>query len=106
MPQRRCSERSIVAQNELQSLTSNKYIREEYLLNIDVIILFFGLGAFAGLVRADLRLPTGLYESLSLYLLLALGLKGGIELAQFGQHCRALWFGERGHVCRGYRVSG
>lgn len=52
-------------------------------MNIDVIILFFGLGAFAGLVRADFRLPTGLYESLSLYLLLALGLKGGIELARF-----------------------
>lgn len=52
-------------------------------MDIDVIILFFGLGAFAGLVRADLRLPTGLYESLSLYLLLALGLKGGIELARF-----------------------
>lgn len=52
-------------------------------MNVDVIILFFGLGAFAGLVRADLRLPTGLYESLSLYLLLALGLKGGIELARF-----------------------
>lgn len=52
-------------------------------MNLDVIILFFGLGAFAGLVRADLRLPTGLYEGLSLYLLLALGLKGGIELARF-----------------------
>ena len=26
-------------------------------------------------MRADLRLPTGLYESLSLYLLLALGLR-------------------------------
>ena len=52
-------------------------------MNIDIIILFFGLGAFAGLVRADLSLPEGLYESLSLYLLLALGLKGGVELAQF-----------------------
>lgn len=52
-------------------------------MNIDIIILFFGLGAFAGLVRADLSLPEGLYESLSLYLLLALGLKGGVELAQY-----------------------
>lgn len=52
-------------------------------MNLDVIILFFGLGAFAGLARADLRLPTGLFESLSLYLLLALGLKGGVELARF-----------------------
>lgn len=52
-------------------------------MNLDIIILFFGLGAFAGLMRADLRLPTALYESLSLYLLLALGLKGGMELARF-----------------------
>lgn len=52
-------------------------------MNLDIIILFFALGAFAGLVRADLRLPTGLYDTLSLYLLLALGLKGGMELARF-----------------------
>lgn len=52
-------------------------------MNIDVIILFFALGAFSALVRSDLRLPTGLYEALSLYLLLALGLKGGVELARF-----------------------
>ncbi len=52
-------------------------------MNIDVIILFFGLGAFAGLVRADFRLPADLYETLTLYLLIALGLKGGIELARF-----------------------
>lgn len=55
-------------------------------MSFDIIILFFGLGAFAGLVRTDMRLPTGLYESLSLYLLLALGLKGGLELAQFPVH--------------------
>lgn len=52
-------------------------------MNVDVIILFFALGAFAGLVRSDLRLPGGLYDTLSLYLLLAIGLKGGIELARF-----------------------
>ena len=52
-------------------------------MNLDVVILFFALGAFAGLVRADLRLPHGLYDTLSLYLLLAIGLKGGMELARF-----------------------
>jgi len=52
-------------------------------MNVDIIILFFALGAFAGIVRSDLRLPTGLYDTLSLYLLLALGLKGGVELARF-----------------------
>lgn len=52
-------------------------------MTLDVVILFFALGAFAGLVRADLRLPHGLYDTLSLYLLLAIGLKGGMELARF-----------------------
>lgn len=52
-------------------------------MNVDIIILFFALGAFAGLVRSDLRLPNGLYDTLSLYLLLAIGLKGGVELARF-----------------------
>lgn len=52
-------------------------------MNVDIIILFFALGAFAGIVRSDLRLPAGLYDTLSLYLLLALGLKGGMELARF-----------------------
>ena len=49
---------------------------------IDIVILFFGLGAFAGLVRSDLRLPEALYDTLTIYLLLAIGLKGGVELAR------------------------
>lgn len=49
---------------------------------IDVVILFFLLGVFARLVGSDLRLPEALYETLSIYLLLAIGLKGGIELSQ------------------------
>jgi hypothetical protein len=48
----------------------------------DVVILFFILGIFARLVGSDLRLPEALYETLSIYLLLAIGLKGGIELSQ------------------------
>lgn len=49
---------------------------------IDIVIFFFILGVFARLVGSDLRLPEALYETLSIYLLLAIGLKGGIELAQ------------------------
>jgi uncharacterized protein len=49
---------------------------------LDVVILFFVLGVFARLVGSDLRLPEALYETLSIYLLLAIGLKGGIELSQ------------------------
>ncbi len=48
---------------------------------IDVVVLFFALGVFARLVKSDLRLPGALYETLSIYLLLAIGLKGGIELS-------------------------
>ena len=40
------------------------------------------LGAVARLAKSDLRLPEALYETLSVYLLLAIGLKGGVELAK------------------------
>jgi hypothetical protein len=47
------------------------------------VILFFLLGAIAGFVRSDLKIPGVLYESLSIFLLLAIGLKGGVELARY-----------------------
>ncbi len=46
------------------------------------VVLFFVLGIAAGLLRSDLKLPPALYEALSIYLLLAIGLKGGVELAR------------------------
>ncbi len=46
------------------------------------VILFFLLGVLAGLARSDLKIPAVLYESLSIFLLLAIGLKGGVELAR------------------------
>lgn len=49
---------------------------------IDVVILFFLLGLIAGIARSDLKLPAALYDSLSVFLLLAIGLKGGEGLAQ------------------------
>ena len=49
---------------------------------IDVVVLFFLLGVFARLVKSDLRLPEALYETLAIYLLLAIGLKGGVELSR------------------------
>jgi hypothetical protein len=53
--------------------------------SIDPVILFFLLGAFAGLARAELRLPAAIYEFVSTLLLLAIGLKGGVELARAGE---------------------
>jgi hypothetical protein len=43
-------------------------------------VLFFALGVFACLVRSDLDVPQPIPKLLSLYLLIAIGLKGGIEL--------------------------
>jgi hypothetical protein len=48
----------------------------------DVVILFFIFGLTAGLVRSELKLPSALYDSLSLILLLTIGLKGGEGLAK------------------------
>lgn len=44
-------------------------------------VLCFALGAFAVLVRSDLRLPDTAVSMLSMYLMLAIGLKGGVELS-------------------------
>ena len=49
---------------------------------LDPVLLFFLLGLAAGLLRSELRLPAAVYELVSMLLLLAIGLKGGIELAR------------------------
>lgn len=46
------------------------------------VVLAFVLGVCATLLRSDLRIPDQLYTALSIYLLLAIGLKGGAELSQ------------------------
>lgn len=49
---------------------------------IDVVVLFFLLGLLAGLARSELKLPAALYDSLSVFLMIAIGLKGGEGLAK------------------------
>ena len=49
---------------------------------MDPVVLFFLLGVIARLAGSDLRLPEALYEALSIFLLITIGLKGGVELAQ------------------------
>jgi hypothetical protein len=49
---------------------------------VDPVVLFFLLGLIARIAKSDLRLPESLYEALAIYLLLAIGLKGGVQLAQ------------------------
>jgi hypothetical protein len=46
------------------------------------VVLAFLLGAAAVWVRSDLKIPEGMYTALSIYLLLAIGLKGGAALAK------------------------
>ncbi len=45
------------------------------------IALAFALGVVARLIQSDFRVPKDLYNGLAIYLLLAIGLKGGVELS-------------------------
>ncbi len=47
-------------------------------------ILFFILGIFSVFLKTGLEIPSGLSKFLSLYLLLAIGLKGGLSLSKSG----------------------
>jgi hypothetical protein len=51
-------------------------------MGIDPVVLFFVFGLSAGLLKSELKLPPALYETLSILLLLAIGLHGGVELAE------------------------
>ena len=47
-------------------------------------ILFFALGLIAAFARSDLSIPAGAAKFMSIYLLLAIGFKGGVSLAAHG----------------------
>ena len=51
---------------------------------LDPAILFFVFGVLAGLVKSNLEIPPQISRFLALYLLMALGLKGGFALAESG----------------------
>lgn len=46
------------------------------------VILFFVLGAAAAFARSDLSIPEAIAKGLALYLMAAIGLKGGVEVSQ------------------------
>ena len=46
----------------------------------DIVIAFFSLGLLAGLLKSDLSVPKSIYDTLSILLMLVLGLKGGLAL--------------------------
>lgn len=51
---------------------------------LDPAILFFIFGVLAGTVKSNLEIPPAISRFLSLYLLMALGLKGGFALSHSG----------------------
>lgn len=51
---------------------------------LDPAILFFVFGVLAGALKSNLEIPPAIAKFLSLYLLMALGLKGGFALAHTG----------------------
>lgn len=48
------------------------------------VVLFFILGFAAALVRVDLALPQAIAKTIALYLMLAIGFKGGVGIAESG----------------------
>jgi hypothetical protein len=55
---------------------------------ISPMVLFFALGLAAALARSDLAIPEAVAKTLALYLMLAIGFKGGAEVAANGLSAR------------------
>ncbi len=49
---------------------------------ISPVVLSFVLGLVARWVKSDLEIPSAIYQGMSVYLLFAIGLKGGVSLAE------------------------
>ena len=47
-------------------------------------VLFFALGLIAALTKSDLKFPEPLYVALTIYLLVAIGFKGGVAINEVG----------------------
>ena len=48
------------------------------------VVLFFVLGLFAAFVRSDLAIPEPIAKAMSLYLMAAIGIKGGVAVSKTG----------------------
>lgn len=46
----------------------------------DIVIAFFALGLIAGVLKSDLKVPTSVYDILTILLMLSIGIKGGLSL--------------------------
>ena len=75
----------------MKLLTDTDNYQEHNTMNSDIIsnltdpaVLFFFLGLAIGLIRSNLEIPAPIAKFLSLYLLMALGFKGGQALSEAG----------------------
>ena len=57
-------------------------------------VLFFVLGVFAAVTKSDLKIPEALYASLTIYLLIAIGFKGGEELFGLFRRTASIFFAD------------
>jgi len=55
------------------------------------VVLFFMLGVGAALARSDLAVPEAVAKALALYLMMSIGLKGGVEVARQGMDSMLIW---------------
>jgi uncharacterized protein len=51
-------------------------------MSLDPVVLFFVLGVIGGALKSDLELPKPFLEALTIFLLLSLGLKGGVAISK------------------------
>jgi len=49
---------------------------------VSPVVLSFVLGILARLLRSDLEIPSAIYQGMSIYLLFAIGLKGGVAISE------------------------
>lgn len=50
------------------------------------VVLFFGLGLLIALYKAKIEFPSAISDFITIYLLVAIGFKGGVAIAQTGLH--------------------
>ena len=48
------------------------------------VVLFFVLGLFAALARSDMAIPEAFAKGIAIYLMMAIGIKGGVEMSKSG----------------------
>ncbi len=65
-------------------MMSNEFIHGLQANLLSPPVLFFALGLIAAAARSDLKFPEALYVSLTIYLLCAIGFKGGVAMAEAG----------------------